>query len=338
MAAQFVHLAEHRDSNYAFADWNLRLGLARPGPAPGLGALAPAGPLPKGAPAFMVTGALASSDHAKALSSGGGGLDGGLRERVARLPRRGRHGRPERLRLANVLYTTDGRMPFEAVPERQAALVSGACRLSLREVDCSAQAIEATDTAALQRLALLFAPELVLASATFCDGGRSAGDRIRMTLAGGVLAWHINGQRVAELRVVPSGVHFGTSRGNSGTVEMRIELAAGNALRSVRLGGNGVWAADDGATLASALGAASCVVAELDVSGSGLGADECLVLANARHLYTLDLSGTAVAAVEHVTSLIAAAAGLRELHADAPIFAAAPLAAAALASATLAKL
>jgi hypothetical protein len=66
MAAQFVHLAEHRDSNYAFADWNLRLGLARPGPAPGLGALAPAGPLPKGAPAFMVTGALASSDHAKA--------------------------------------------------------------------------------------------------------------------------------------------------------------------------------------------------------------------------------------------------------------------------------
>jgi hypothetical protein len=38
------------------------------------------------------------------------------------------------------------------------------------------------------------------------------------------------------------------------------------------------------------------VVAELDVSGSGLGADECLALANARHLYTLDLSGTAVAA------------------------------------------
>jgi len=47
MAAQFVHLAEHRDSNYAFADWNLRLSLARPGPAPGLGTLAPAGPLPK---------------------------------------------------------------------------------------------------------------------------------------------------------------------------------------------------------------------------------------------------------------------------------------------------
>ena len=53
-----------------------------------------------------------------------------------------------------------------------------------------------------------------------------AGDRIRMTLAGGVLAWHINGQRAAEVRGVPSGVHLGTSRGNSGTVEMRIERAA----------------------------------------------------------------------------------------------------------------
>eukprot|EP00900_Chrysochromulina_parva_P013981 jgi/Chrpa1/22584/Chrysochromulina_OHIO_Genome00024494-RA len=42
-----------------------------------------------------------------------------------------------------------------------------------------------------------------------------AGDRIRMTLAGG-----------------------------------------GNALRTVRLGGNGAWAAGDGATLAAALGAA----------------------------------------------------------------------------------
>jgi hypothetical protein len=30
-------------------------------------------------------------------------------------------------------------MPFEAVLERQAVLMSGACRLSLREVDCSAQ-------------------------------------------------------------------------------------------------------------------------------------------------------------------------------------------------------
>ncbi len=92
----------------------------------------------------------------------------------------------------------------------------------------------------------------------------------------------------------------------------------GNALRSVRLGGNGVWAADDGATLASALGAASCVVAELDVSGSGLGADECLVLANARHLYTLDLSGTAVAAsaafheaVPHRPAALAGPAGAR---------------------------
>jgi hypothetical protein len=35
---------------------------------------------------------------------------------------------------------------------------------------------------------------------------------------------------------------------------------------------------------------------ELDVSGSQLAADECLALANARHLDTLDLSGTAVAA------------------------------------------
>jgi hypothetical protein len=192
----------------------------------------------------------------------------GLRESAAPLAE---------VRLANVLYTTDGRMPFEAVLERQAALMSGACRLSLREVDCSAQAIGATDTAALQRLALLFAPKLKVASATLGDGGRSvrleadgrallgavspmvelvvqqctypencfigaalpgkgalssylgqdaeswgytadggvmhkgsdvqdglptykAGDRIRMTLAGGVLAWHINGQRAAEVR------------------------------------------------------------------------------------------------------------------------------------------
>ena len=193
------------------------------------------------------------------------------------------------LRLANVLYTTDGRMPFEAVLERQAALVSGACRRSLREVDCSAQAFGTTDTAALQRFALLFAPELKVASAMLGDDGRSvrlkddgrallgavspmvelvvqqctnplycyigaalpgkdalsislgkdaeswgyradgsivhkysvvqgglpsykAGDRIRMTLAGGVLAWHINGQRAAEVRGVPSGVHFGVGR------------------------------------------------------------------------------------------------------------------------------
>eukprot|EP00900_Chrysochromulina_parva_P008129 jgi/Chrpa1/17317/Chrysochromulina_OHIO_Genome00023397-RA len=58
----------------------------------------------------------------------------------------------------------------------------------------------------------------------------------------------------------------------------------GNALRTVRLGGNGPWAAGDGAMLAAALGAASCVVAELDVSGSQLAANECLALANARHL------------------------------------------------------
>jgi hypothetical protein len=295
----------------------------------------------------------------------------GLRESAAPLAE---------LRLANVLYTTDGRMPFEAVLERQAALMSGACRLSLREVDCSAQAIEATETATLQRLALLFAPELMVASATLGDGGRSvrleksdgrallgavspmvelvmqectssggcyigaalpdkgalscylgedagswgyradgvikhkgfrvqsglptykAGDRIRMTLAGGVLAWHINGQRAAEVRGVPSGVHFGVSRFDSGTVEVRIERASvagavgcsamlrplcalmgreGNALRTVRLGGNGAWAEGDGSTLAAALGAASCVVAELDVSGSGLGADEAVALVSA---------------------------------------------------------
>ena len=40
----------------------------------------------------------------------------------------------------------------------------------------------------------------------------------------------------------------------------------GNALHTVRLGGNGAWAEGDGATLLAALGAASCVVAELDVS------------------------------------------------------------------------
>ncbi|KOO53383.1 hypothetical protein Ctob_016483, partial [Chrysochromulina tobinii] len=386
----------------------------------------------------------------------------GLRESAAPLAE---------LRLANVLYTTGGRMSFEAVLERQAALMSGACRLSLREVDCSAQAIEATETATLQRLALLFAPELKVASATLCDGGRSAalmsgacrlslrevdcsaqaieatdtaalqrlallfekgsvesthkvptslfapelkvasatlcdggrsvrladtgrallgavspmvelvvqqntcpggcyigaalpgkdalssslggdaeswgytgagsikhkgslvqsglptykaGDRIRMTLAGGVLAWHINGQRAAEVRGVPSSVHFGVSCSGGGmfgggmfgaskveTVEVCIERAAladaarclamlrplcalmgreGNALRTLRLGGSGAWAEGDGATLAAALGAASCVVAELDVSGSGLGADEAVALVSAgRALQTLRL-------------------------------------------------
>jgi hypothetical protein len=48
------------------------------------------------------------------------------------------------------------------------------------------------------------------------------------------------------------------------------------AAHRVRLGGNGAWAEGDGATLAAALGAASCLVAELDVGGSGLGADEAL--------------------------------------------------------------
>jgi hypothetical protein len=144
-----------------------------------------------------------------------------------------------------------------------------------------------------------------------------AGDRIRMTLAGGVLAWHINGQRAAEVRGVPircalwrqpvesrdgRGAH--RARRGGGRVGVPRDAAAlcalmgreGNALRTVRLGGNGAWAAGDGATLAAALGAASCVVAELDVSRSQLAADECLSLANSCHLHTLDLSGTAVAA------------------------------------------
>jgi hypothetical protein len=49
----------------------------------------------------------------------------------------------------------------------------------------------------------------------------NAGDRIRMTLAGGVLAWHINGQRAAEVRGVPSGAHFGVGRLSSGPFEVR---------------------------------------------------------------------------------------------------------------------
>ena len=53
-----------------------------------------------------------------------------------------------------------------------------------------------------------------------------AGDRIRMTLAGGVLAWHINGQRAAEVRGVPRGAHFGVGRLSSGPFEVRIELPA----------------------------------------------------------------------------------------------------------------
>ena len=59
-------------------------------------------------------------------------------------------------------------------------------------------------------------------------------------------------------------------------------------------------------------------------------------LASITSLRHLSLIGNRLS-VEHVTSLIAAAAGLRELHADAPIFATAHLAAAALASATLAS-
>ena len=62
----------------------------------------------------------------------------------------------------------------------------------------------------------------------------------------------------------------------------------------------------------------------------------CDALPRRTSLRHLSLIGNRLS-VEHVTSLIAAAAGLRELHADAPIFAAAPLAAAALTSATLAS-
>ena len=59
----------------------------------------------------------------------------------------------------------------------------------------------------------------------------------------------------------------------------------------MRLGGNRAWAKGDGATLTAALGAASCVLEELDVSGSQLAADECLALTSARqnfrHLHML---------------------------------------------------
>ena len=56
-----------------------------------------------------------------------------------------------------------------------------------------------------------------------------------MTLAGGVLAWHINAERAAEVHGVPSGVLFGVgldrpgqfSGGTvQGTLEVRIERAA----------------------------------------------------------------------------------------------------------------
>ena len=70
---------------------------------------------------------------------------------------------------------------------------------------------------------------------------------------------------------------------------------AGNALRSVRLGGNGAWAEGDGATCAAALSLASCVVPELDVSGSGRGADAALAfVAVGRALQTLRLGEWAV--------------------------------------------
>ena len=62
------------------------------------------------------------------------------------------------------------------------------------------------------------------------------------------------------------------------------------------LGGNGAWAEGDGRrAFASALGAASCVVPELDVSGSGRGADAALAfVAVGRALQTLRLGEWAV--------------------------------------------
>jgi hypothetical protein len=58
-----------------------------------------------------------------------------------------------------------------------------------------------------------------------------------MTLADGVLTWHINGQRAAEVRGVPSGVHFGVGRFD-GTVEVRIQraLVAGAVRCRARIG------------------------------------------------------------------------------------------------------
>jgi hypothetical protein len=148
-----------------------------------------------------------------------------------------------------------------SVAARLAALVRGACRPSLRLIDCTKQA-----------------------------GGKAGVCALFAAEGEGV---------VASLAALMS--------------------TAGNALATVRLGGNGPWAEGDGRrAFASALGAASCVVAELDVSGSKLAADECLALANARHLHTLDLSGTAVAAsaasleaVPHRPAALAGPAGAR---------------------------
>ena len=55
----------------------------------------------------------------------------------------------------------------------------------------------------------------------------------------------------------------------------------GNSLTSVRLGGNGAWPEGSGVALATALGAASCVVEELDVGGSGLSVADSVALASA---------------------------------------------------------
>ena len=54
--------------------------------------------------------------------------------------------------------------------------------------------------------------------------------------------------------------------------------ASNNALTTVRLGGNGKWREGDGAALVAATKSASCVIEELDVSGSGLSVSEALDL------------------------------------------------------------
>ena len=124
-----------------------------------------------------------------------------------------------------------------SVAARLAALVRGACRPSLRLVDCTKQAGDKAGECAL-----------------FAAQGEGV---------------------VASLAALTS--------------------TAGNALRSVRLGGNGAWAEGDGATCVAALSLASCVVPELDVSGSGRGADAALAfVAVGRALQTLRLGEWAV--------------------------------------------
>ena len=63
-----------------------------------------------------------------------------------------------------------------------------------------------------------------------------------------------------------------------------------NGLRTLRLGGNGPWGEGVAAPLLVALSSAACVVEELDVSGSGIGAsDAASLVAGCRKLRTLTL-------------------------------------------------